>query len=403
MEFVTLSVEEFKNARLKFRGNSFYQTYHWTKVKKITGWDAYLLGVKENNEIVACTLVIGKKVFIKHYFYYAPRGMLLDFNNFELLKFFTENIKKFLKERDGLIFKIDPLVEYRKHDKNGDVVDEEFNNQQVIDNLKKLGYKHHGFTKGYSGDLQFRWSYCLDLNLTKEEMLEDMSQRCRRSIRKSENYPIEIEYISEENKYDFKDIMESTAARHKDFDRSIEYYKSLDEELKEKSKLVIAYLDRDKFLENFPDDKLYEKVKSDSRKKIPLSAGVFIYDSERMNYVYGGTYKEYMPLMAQYKIQIEMIKYTKDVLKLPIYDFGGISGDFNSKSKNYGVYEFKKGFGGRVLEYIGEFDLIISPFKHTTFEVSYFVLRTIRKIKLKIIGFLSIIISPFIKKKGVKI
>ena len=200
-----------------------------------------------------------------------------------------------------------------------------------------------------------------------DDLYIDMSKRCRRCIRKAENYPLEIELVNNDNKFDFKNIMESTAIRHKDYDRSLEYYKSLDKELKEKSILLIAYLDRDKFLEKFEDDKLYEKVKSDTRKKIPISAGVFIYDSERMNYVYGGTYKEYMPLMAQYKVQMEMIKYTKEKLKLPIYDFGGISGDFNPKSKNYGVYEFKKGFGGRVVEYIGEFDLIISPFKNTTF------------------------------------
>lgn len=43
MEFVSLDIEEFKKAREKFIGNSFYQTYHWTKVKNITGWDAFRL------------------------------------------------------------------------------------------------------------------------------------------------------------------------------------------------------------------------------------------------------------------------------------------------------------------------------------------------------------------------
>lgn len=412
MEFVSLSVEEFKKARDNFEGNSFYQTYHWTKVKHITGWDAYMLGVKENNNIVASAIILGKKLFLKHYFYYSPRGMLLDYNNKELLDFFVKNIKDFLKEKDGLIFKIDPLIEYKKHDKNGDIINESFNNQKIIDNLKEVGFKHHGFTKGYSGDLQFRWSYALDLDKSNDEIVEDMSKRCKRCIKKAYNYPIEIEKLNDKNKYDFKSIMESTAKRHKDFDRNIEYYNSLDEELKEKSILLIAYLDREKFLEEFLEDKLYEKVLGDKRKKIPISAGVFIYDKERMNYVYGGTYKEYMSLMAQYKIQAEMIKYTKDQLKLPIYDFGGISGDFNPNSRNYGVYEFKRGFGGYVIEYIGEFDLILNPFKHATFETGYFILRNIRKFKILIINifikiflFIKMIIKMiynFIRRKYVK-
>ena len=171
--------------------------------------------------------------------------MLLDYNNKELLKFFTMNIKKFLKEKDGLIFKIDPLIEYKKHDKDGNIVNEEFNNQKIINNLKEVGFKHHGFTKGYSGDIQFRWSYVLDLDKTMDDLYIDMSKRCRRCIRKAENYPLEIELVNNDNKFDFKNIMESTAIRHKDYDRSLEYYKSLDKELKEKSILLIAYLDRD--------------------------------------------------------------------------------------------------------------------------------------------------------------
>ena len=36
------------------------------------------------------------------------------------------------------------------------------------------------------------------------------------------------------------------------------------------------------------------------------------------------------------------------------YNFYGIQDVFNPKGKDYGVYEFKKGFGGYVEELIGE-------------------------------------------------
>lgn len=385
MEFVELSVEEFKDARVKFKGNSFYQTYHWAKIKEYTGWNYCFVGVKDKDEIVGCSMILSKKIFFNRYFFYAPRGLLLDYNNTKVLNFFIESLKKYLKEKNGLIFKIDPLVEFRKHDKYGEIVDEEFNNQSIIDNLKKLGFKHHGFTKGYSGEIQFRWSYCLDLTKTDDEIRDDMDQRCRRNLRKAYKFPIEVVDVDKDNIYDFKDIMESTALRQKHYDRSLEYYKNIDEKLREKSKVVIAYLDRDKFLEEFKDNKLYEKIKKDKRKKIPISAGVFIYDKERMNYVYGGTYKEYMSLMAPQLVQMEMIKYTREI-GLKIYDFGGISGDFNPKSPNYGVYEFKRGFGGYVVEYIGEFDLILHKFQYKTFDITYYILRKIRTIIFGIKG-----------------
>ena len=147
--------------------------------------------------------------------------------------------------------------------------------------------------------------------------------------------------------------------------------------------MVVAYLDKEKFLENFQDNKLYEKIKGEKEMLIPLSAGVFIFDKDRANYVYGGTYSYYMPLMAQYKVQVEMIKYARS-LNIPIYDFGGISGIFIPDTENYGVYEFKKGFGGYVVEYIGEFDLIINKFYYNMFQIAYKTYRFIKKIRSKI-------------------
>ena len=47
---------------------------------------------------------------------------------------------------------------------------ETFCNRQVIDNLIKLGYKHHGFTTGYTDEIQLRWSYYLDINRSIEDI-----------------------------------------------------------------------------------------------------------------------------------------------------------------------------------------------------------------------------------------
>ena len=55
-------------------------------------------------------------------------------------------------------------------------------------------------------------------------------------------------------------------------------------------------------------------------------------------------------------------------------NFYGITGDFDPKGKYYGIYEFKKGFNGNVIEYIGEFDL-----KVTNFYNIYKILKRIKK------------------------
>ena len=37
-----------------------------------------------------------------------------------------------------------------------------------------------------------------------------------------------------------------------------------------------------------------------------------------------------------------------------------ITGNFNKGNPYYGLYEFKRGFNSKVVEYIGEFDMIVN-------------------------------------------
>ncbi|HHX93677.1 MAG TPA: aminoacyltransferase, partial [Tenericutes bacterium] len=46
----------------------------------------------------------------------------------------------------------------------------------------------------------------------------------------------------------------------------------------------------------------------------------------------------------------------------------------------YGIYEFKKGFGGNVMELIGEFDLVINRFYYYLYKVVIFVYKKVRNI-----------------------
>lgn len=380
MEFVELTENEFENIQDDMPGSTFYQTIQWAKIKKTTGWEVCYVAVKNNNKVVASTMMLSKKFILNTKIFYAPRGFMIDYANFELLQFFTIELKKYIKKRDGIFVKIDPLLEYKHHNTLGEIVNDNFCNDKIFKDMIKLGYKHNGFTVGYSKEIQFRWSYTLDINKSREEIFNDMDQRCRRCIRKYEKYPLIAIDVDKENIDDFKSIMESTARRHNHYDRSKEYYLCLRDNLKDRIKMIIIYLNKKEYLENCKEDKLYDDIKKDSRELIPISAGIFIFDKNRTNYVYGGTISEYMSLMAQYKLQMDMIYLSMDK-KIKLYDFGGISGDFRIGTPNYGVYEFKRGFGGQVVEYIGEFNLIINYPLSLLYNLIYSLYRKIKSIK----------------------
>ena len=54
-----------------------------------------------------------------------------------------------------------------------------------------------------------------------------------------------------------------------------------------------------------------------------------------------------------------MIRYAIEN-HIPRYNFYGISGNFDKEASDYGVYEFKRGFGGQVEQLLGEFILPVN-------------------------------------------
>ncbi|MEV3321079.1 peptidoglycan bridge formation glycyltransferase FemA/FemB family protein [Paenibacillus larvae] len=72
-------------------------------------------------------------------------------------------------------------------------------------------------------------------------------------------------------------------------------------------------------------------------------------------YVYGASDNVFRDYMPNYLIQWEMMKEAKK-RGCTMYDFGGISGDLSPDNPLWGLYKFKKGFGGQFLEFIGEFN-----------------------------------------------
>lgn len=387
MKFVELTAKEFKKIENDMPGATYLQTTTWAGIKKANNWDSYYVGVKnDNDKIIAAALLLARKILLNKKIFYSPRGLMLDYNNFELLDFMIENVKKFVKKNGGFMLKMDPLVEYCHHNSDGDIVDPDFNNIEIHNELVRLGFKHKGFRVGYVNDLQYRWSYAIDIeNKTYDEVFASFTSKGRNHIRKSCKYPFVLKDVDKSNLKDFKEITEHTAERHNHFDRTLDYYQSLIDGFSEneKIKIFVLYLDKKKYLEDFKEDKMYAEIEKEEKDMIPISCAMFIMDKDVVNYVYSGSYSKYNYFNASYMIQNEMIKWaTKKNYK--VYDFGGISGNFELNSPDYGVYSFKKNFNGRVIEYIGEYDLVISSFFYFMYIYGYDFYRNGKKLLAKI-------------------
>lgn len=410
---VELTDEEF-NQFSSDNGGTFFQTSYWGNLKEFTGWSKELVGIKENNIIVAATLLLSKKVpVLSKKIYYAPRGFLIDYNDFELVKKFTEEIASFVKKNKGIFFKINPYTIYKNRGLNGN--DTNVSNEEAINNLLKLGFRHNGFTIDY-GDMEPRFVSVLDIkDKSEEEIFNSFRSSHKRKIRKSESgYLTLIEATDISKIEEYKKILEHTGERRGFVDRSLSYYKKMYDEFckSDNIKIMLIKLDLNKYRDNLElelkeinsrlktlsSKKENEKIELEKKKnsiiknieesnsihdkEIYITAGLFMTFGSQVIYLFGGSYKEYMSYQGAYFMQWEMIKYAINN-GYEKYNFYGITGEFNEDSPMFGLFDFKRGFNADVIELIGEFDYIISKPSFVFYKFMLKVYGLLKKWRLK--------------------
>lgn len=396
MKFTELEKEEFRTFLEHHPLKTFFQTPEMEELGKQSNWKTYYVGVKDNDKILCATRMMAYKNRIGQNYFYAPRGLLIDYHNKELLSFFTHNLKQYIKKKKGYKLHIDPTVIHLERDSNGKVKKSGINNEICTKNLKQLGYIHYGYKKGYNPKEQCRWVYVLDIeNKTEEELLKGMKPTTRNMIRRQEKNQIIVRELSYEELDLFKKVTEETSTRKNFYDKPLSYYQTMYQLFAKKNqvKFVIAQIDTDSYLNNLIKEQeeiktkvekltntkanqgkikehnvtiqsLEKKIKKAKEyrqdgKLITLAASMFMTYGEEVIYYHSGNYEKYIELNGQTAIQWYMIKYAlKHNFKR--YNFYGISGIFDGNDEESGVYEYKKGFGGDVEEYIGDFDLPIN-------------------------------------------
>lgn len=427
MELVTLTKKEFKKFADKHSQITFHQTEEWANLKLTNGWEANYVGLKDKNKIVAGALLLAKTLpIVKKKMFYSPRGFLIDYNNYELLEEFTKGIKKYAKEQGAIFVKIDPYVEYVEHDNNGDVVEGGYDNKQAVENLIKLGYKHFGFNL-MQDTLQPRWMHVIETeDRTLEDVMKDMESKTRQILRKNEKCGITTREITRDELPIFKDIMQHTSDRREFIDRPLSYYENMWDNLHDSGilRILIAEIDFNEYAKNTIEElnqnkneledrinkkeknllKMNEKKYEQSNKqnqeaierlenqlkkikelkekhgeKAILGGILFLVYGNEVLSLYGGSNAELMQFQSAYIVHFAGVKMAVEE-KYKKYNFYGITGDFRKENPLYGLFLFKKSFGGHVAELIGEFDLIINKPMYLFYTYSFKVYKALKKI-----------------------
>ena len=285
MKFTELAEQEFQNFVDTQNNKNFFQTVMMKKKLECDGTKVYLVGVKENNKVIAASLIAQTpQKFLGKITYEAYKGFILDYHNKELLKFMTDGIKNFLKEKNGLKLIIDPYIPAVSRNMEAEITDE-FDNRDIIDYLHTLGYKD-------SQSSQVKWTYCLDINgKTSKELFNDFRSSTRNNINKTlTKYDLNIRTLSKDELKEFKTITSDTCDRRSFSDKSLKYYEEMYDCFKDDVTFKICEINLNNYIQKLEDSnkemasKLEELSDSNSnlKKKEVMKKNI----ENNNNYVY---------------------------------------------------------------------------------------------------------------------
>ena len=407
MQFLEITEEEYRKYWENHPLKAFLSAPEIGELRKSNGWDVYFVGVKKKSDVAAAAMIVSHKRHFGKYEFYAPRGVLVDYEDKELLNYFLKEIKKFVKEHHGYIFRMDPYVIYKERDIDGNIVEGGEDHSNVVSFLEEFGFKKVSIPEME----QVGWMFSLPLEgKSQEQILKEMKPNTRNTIRKTEKIGITVKELGYDELDRFQNIMVETGERKNFSIRSVDYYKKMYELFHDKGevKYYVTELDLVKYKKKLEQDKKsaedklsklsdakyndgqrknleneivsYEKrIKEaeDIRKEkntdvITLSGSMFMIIQPEIIYLSSGNYEEFMKFNSQYLLQWMMIQYGIEH-GFKKHNFYGIPANINEHPKDYGIYEFKRGFNGIVEELIGEFGLPITW--------HYYLIKFIHKIR----------------------
>lgn len=367
------------------------QSSSWAKVKD--NWDHMIVGVREGGELVASALVLIKRLSTRYCLFYIPRGPVLDYENIELLSFFTERLKGIAKRRHALHIIMDPAIrcnDYAVQEKNDDRYPEAL---RLIDSLRTLGIYHKGFVKELDAAIQPRYHANV---YRKDDLLNSFSKRARKAIATAEKKKVDVKAYGKEAVSDFASVLHCTEKRKHIALRDGRYFEKLMDAYGNDAVIYLAKLP----LKEIYDDyvlKLEENIRelakcpqNAKKKKATLKEQRTSYEREvhdleqlmdeqgdeaviagalcvrfgkTAELLYAGMNDTYKRYMAPYTTFFRCMEWSFQH-GCESCNMGGVEGDLNG-----GLSTFKESFSPVINEYIGEFDLPVTKPLYAVFQL----------------------------------
>lgn len=334
MNFVELTSEEFRKFEQKNPFGNLYQMSERAEVRKNMGWNAKLLGLKDDKKIVAGCLLLerGGAAMVQ-------MGGILDWSDTKIIKTWVKELVNFAKKNNYYVLEVYPPIKLSIRDHTGAII-EEFDQKAVYKIFEEQGFSYIGKTTEIDPKAN-RWITMKDLSgfKTVEELRSSYKKNVRNKLRKCSADITIREVTSDADLEKIAYAIEGSNEKNGMKSRAHDYYRYIRDAYGNQVHFVLA----------------------ERKEDGATVAGRVIFDhpNETISFI-SGTVQEHRRMNAMTVLQDDLLTkcFNKGVKRVNFY---GMAGDFSSANR---LLEFKSGFGIKVEEYIGGFRCVLNPGKY---------------------------------------
>jgi peptidoglycan pentaglycine glycine transferase (the first glycine) len=307
-------------------GGHLLQGWAWGELKARFGWRVRRLAVGRAAAQVLFRSLPGGLGSLA----YVPKGPLADWKDASAVRELLAAIRPIARQEGALCLKIEPSLE---------------DDAAHAERLRALGFHPSPQT------IQPRRTLLVDLGAEPDEVLARMNQTTRRNIRLAGRKGVTVRPGGEADLPAFYQLMKHTAERNGFGIHTQDYYETA-------HRLFVPSGQGCLLLAEY-----------ESQLLAGLVAFAF---GDTAIYMYGASSDEERNRMPTYLLQWEAMRWARargcrvyDLWGVPDADAEALEAEFTERSDGlWGVYRFKRGFGGRLMRWIGAWDLVYAPLRY---------------------------------------
>jgi peptidoglycan pentaglycine glycine transferase (the first glycine) len=298
------------------------QSYEWGELAPHLGAEAMRVGVVDDQgQLCAAMLVLIAPVpVLRKLYFYAARGPIIDDPDSPALTVLLNFVKAEARKRGAFMLKVEPSVA------DGDV--------RWLTALERRGFR----PTPYASHIRHEW--VLDLRPDEKTLLAGMKEKWRYNLRLAARKGVTVRRGEGQADLDtFYRIYETTSERDQFFIHNKAHYEDVIRLYGEGDRAAI-------FLAEYEGEAI---------------AGIIVLRYGRWSwYMYGASANEQRNLMPNHLLQWNGMQWAKSHACW-YYNFRGIPDILEEGQELWGVYVFKRGFGGYPMRSLATHDLVYQP------------------------------------------